>query len=831
MKKVIGYIIIVLLFAGSIAGIYFGIKYNGVKNDKANIDAYKQQIEELTNNVKDLTSDIEDLESLVASQEEAITGLTGDKAELEATITSLNETISSLTAQVEEYQSQIETLNSTIASKDELLEEYSSTIANLQSQIESLNATISNLNNMITYYEELIASYDFAGKSIITFKVKDNVYDVIVAESDETFHYDVTDPSLIGYTFTGWSSDNETTIDLQSTTFPQDTTLYALFEEKAETFTVNSSATIRTTDHTSTPLNFNTYIDITGSTVNNVELLTYASPALLDITEPLSDFTTVKDSSIEIVIPMSFISENYPDLVPSIESDTYFKAVYSCFGDEFILTDFDWYIKFNHAEYEYNYSSEITSSEEVKYITSLNSKVYNLTKTDMFSRDEYVVTLSENEDGIVLTCEDQELSYTKSTSNMYFVNETIDDTLIQFTFGINEDYTISIIWVNNTISGGDISVTEKEESEEPTDPENPEEPEFAVLEGYTFSGDRLVSYTGTETDIVIPSSYSISVTENVELTFNDQFELLDYALDLMDIAYPFPLTVTDSNNQEHVFNSDLEILDNSNVVYPIKTIGVKIAFIEGDDYQVTIIADYAFENCNNLTAITIPDSVTTIGNRIFDGCSSLTSITIGNGVTSINKSAFQGCYSITSIEVDQANTQYISEDGVLFNKDKTILVKYPGGNTRTSYQIPDSVTTIEDYAFEACNNLTSITFGDNSLLTSIGYWAFNSCKNLTSIILPDELTTIESRAFRWCSSLTSIVIPSKVESIGSFAFENCDSLTEITLLPTVPPPISSNILPTIITSIYVPNDSVESYKTAWSRYAIIIKSIDELEVA
>ena len=822
MKKVIGYIMIVLLFAGSIAGIYFGIKYNGVKNDKANIDAYKQQIEELTNNVKDLTSDIEDLESLVASQEETITGLTGEKSELEATITSLNETISSLTAQVEEYQSQIETLNSTIASKDELLEEYSSTIANLQSQIESLNATITSLNNMITYYEELIASYDFAGKSIITFKVKDNVYDVIVAESDETFHYDVTDPSLIGYTFTGWSSDNETTIDLQNTTFSQDTTLYALFEEKTETYTVNSSATIRTTEHTATIVDFNSYINVTGSTANNVELLSYTLSNLLDITEPLSDFTTVKDSSIEIVIPMSFISENYPDLLPSIESDTYFKAVYSFFGDEFILTDFDWYIKFNHAEYEYNYSSEITSSEEVKYITSLNSKVYNLTKTDMFSRDEYVVILSENEDGIVLTCEDQELSYTKSTSNMYFVNETIDDTLIQFTFGINEDYTISILWFYD-IAGGNISVTESTGELE--------EPEAKVLEGYTFSGNTLTSYTGSETDIVIPSSYSISVTENVELTFNDQFELLDYVMELMNTSYPFPLTVTDSANQEYVFNSDLEILDNSNVVYPVKMNGEKIAYIEGDSYQVTMIGDNAFSDCNSLISITIPDSITSIGYGIFDGCSSLISVTIGEGVTSINNHAFSGCYSLTSIDVDQANTKYISEDGVLFSNDKTILVKYPGGNTRALYQIPDSVTTIADYAFEVCKNLISITFGDNSQLTSIGYWAFNSCQNLTSITLPDELTTIENRAFRWCSSLTSIVIPSKVESIDDYAFESCKGLTEITSLSTTPPTISSNILPSNVTSIYVPNESVEAYKTAWSDYADLIMSIDELEVA
>ena len=801
MKKVIGYIMIVLLFAGSIAGIYFGIKYNSVKNDKANIDAYKQQIEELTNNVKDLTSDIEDLESLVASQEETITGLTGDKSELEATITSLNETISSLTVQVEEYQSQIETLNSTIASKDELLEEYSSTIANLQSQIESLNATITSLNNMITYYEELIASYDFAGKSIITFKVKDNVYDVIVAESDETFHYDVTDPSLIGYTFTGWSSDNETTIDLQNTTFPQDTTLYALFEEKTETYTVNSSATIRTTDHTSTPLAFNSYIDITGSTVNNVELLTYASPNLLDITEPLTNFTTVKDSSIEIVIPMSFISENYPDLLPSIESDTYFKAVYSYFGDEFILTDFDWYIKFNHAEYEYNYSSEITSSEEVKYITSLNSKVYNLTKTDMFSRDEYVVTLSENEDGIVLTYEDQELSYTKSTSNMYFVNETIDDTLIQFTFGINEDYTISILWLNNIIDGGNISVTESTgESEEP------EEPSYITnVTDYEFDGETITAYNGDDENISIPTSYSIIDVISEEETFTDQDLLIEF---LFANIIDYPIEIIDSNDNAYTIFSEFEVIENADIIYPARMTVNKNVYGEGNDFQVEKIGIGAFKD-KVLKGVIIPDSIIEIGIGAFEDCDSLVEINISANVTKIDNFAFRFCDNLVTINIDENNPNYTSIDGVLFTKDVTKLIQYPSGKSEKYYMVPEGVT-------------------------EVGATAFSFCDTIEHIELPSGLKILRTLAFYRLTNLKSITIPASVENIEAQAFSSVSSLEYIIFEKATPfdCDYGSNIFMDCNgADIYVPSSAVDDYKSALTSYAERIKPIDELEVA
>ena len=193
--------------------------------------------------------------------------------------------------------------------------------------------------------------------------------------------------------------------------------------------------------------------------------------------------------------------------------------------------------------------------------------------------------------------------------------------------------------------------------------------------------------------------------------------------------------------------------------------------------SVTSIGSYAFEVCTSLTSVTIPDSVTSIENMAFHYCTSLASVTIGNSVTSIGHMVFDYCNSLTEIKVAKDNKNYGSEEGVLFNKDKTEIIKYPEGKTDNSYTIPNSVTSIEDYAFYYCKSLTSIEIPDS--VTSIGAGAFYNCKSLTSIEIPDSVTSIEWDAFRACTSLTSIVIPDSVTSIGESAFESCTSLASI----------------------------------------------------
>ena len=183
-------------------------------------------------------------------------------------------------------------------------------------------------------------------------------------------------------------------------------------------------------------------------------------------------------------------------------------------------------------------------------------------------------------------------------------------------------------------------------------------------------------------------------------------------------------------------------------------------------------------------AITIPSKiggkpVISIGAGAFDDCTGLTSITIPNSVTSIGVRAFDGCSGLTSINVARGNNYYSDNNGVLFNKKKTELIRYPEGKSQTSYTIPNSVTSIGDYAFEGCGGLTSITIPDS--ITSIGYWAFHGCGGLTSITIPNSVTSIGELAFLGCTGLTSITLGNSVKSIGEGAFLGCTGLTSITI--------------------------------------------------
>ena len=194
--------------------------------------------------------------------------------------------------------------------------------------------------------------------------------------------------------------------------------------------------------------------------------------------------------------------------------------------------------------------------------------------------------------------------------------------------------------------------------------------------------------------------------------------------------------------------------------------------------SVTSIGSCVFYGCSSLTNIAIPDRVTSIGERAFGDCSSLTSITIPESVTSIGKQAFEGCSSLTNINVSDNNKNYSSIDGVLFNKDKTEIIKHPEGKESKSYKIPNSVTSIGYVAFLKCSSLTNITIPDG--VTSIGDCAFGHCSSLTNITILDGVTSIGNWAFSDCSSLTSITIPESVTSIGNYAFASCSSLTNIT---------------------------------------------------
>lgn len=164
---------------------------------------------------------------------------------------------------------------------------------------------------------------------------------------------------------------------------------------------------------------------------------------------------------------------------------------------------------------------------------------------------------------------------------------------------------------------------------------------------------------------------------------------------------------------------------------------------------VTSIGKDAFWGCDALKSITIPDSVISIGDKVFAGCTTLENITIPNGVINIENYAFAGCNSLQSINVSEGNSNYLSCGGVLFDKSKSVLIKYPEGEKDTSYIIPDGVTSIGDFAFMYCISLKSITIPENVTsdevtvtvkvnLIAMKMWALKYSRHI-KVIFPQSL--------------------------------------------------------------------------------------------
>ena len=167
--------------------------------------------------------------------------------------------------------------------------------------------------------------------------------------------------------------------------------------------------------------------------------------------------------------------------------------------------------------------------------------------------------------------------------------------------------------------------------------------------------------------------------------------------------------------------------------------------------------------------IKFDSEVTKIGYNAFYNCSSLKSVTIPDSVTTIEGYAFLYCSSLNKF-----NSKYASEDGRCLIIDGTLHSFAPAG--LSEYTIPSGITTIGIGAFHS-SNLTSVTIPDS--VTTIGNFAFYNCRSLTSIDIPNRVTTIGVSAFDNCSSLTSVTISNSVREIRSCAFYKCSSLTSV----------------------------------------------------
>ena len=191
----------------------------------------------------------------------------------------------------------------------------------------------------------------------------------------------------------------------------------------------------------------------------------------------------------------------------------------------------------------------------------------------------------------------------------------------------------------------------------------------------------------------------------------------------------------------------------------------------------------------------------------FKNCTGLTSVILPNTLKKFETGVFWGCESLISITIHPDNANFSSENGVLFNKDKTELIFFPQGR-KGEYVIPESVVKIGEAAFCGCYGLTSIIIPDT--VVKINREAFSYCTGLTSIIIPNSVTEIDDSVFYKCEGLTSVVIPNSVMKIGVCAFSGCSDLTSITIPDSVTEIGYGAFYECIsLTSITIPNSVTE----------------------
>lgn len=193
------------------------------------------------------------------------------------------------------------------------------------------------------------------------------------------------------------------------------------------------------------------------------------------------------------------------------------------------------------------------------------------------------------------------------------------------------------------------------------------------------------------------------------------------------------------------------------------------------------IGDGAFYYCENITDLVIPDSVVNIGGCAFSDCSKLKNIHFGSGIENIGYEIFSGCYSLEKISVSEGNKVLSVDNGVLFNKEKTELIKYPVKKTDSSYAVPSSVKTINTSAFSSVENIEKLTLPEG--LETIEDEAFSGLTALKEIRLPDSLVNF-GHNFGGCSALEKVYIGKNVEYTEEYSsFRECCNLKTFEVNP------------------------------------------------
>ena len=239
--------------------------------------------------------------------------------------------------------------------------------------------------------------------------------------------------------------------------------------------------------------------------------------------------------------------------------------------------------------------------------------------------------------------------------------------------------------------------------------------------GFMMDGDKLVKYTGTATSVSVPNGVKTIGAE--------------------------------------------AFADNTSLSYV--TLPAGLLYIENG----------AFSGCRYLNRVIVPDGVRSIGNGAFADCENLSSVTLPASLTQMGTSVFAGCDDLKTIGIDKKNPNFVCEDGVLYNDDKTVIYQVLAGRDKKNYTMPNSVEEIKKYAFWGCENLESV--GISGHVKRIDDYAFSNAAGLKSVTIPFSVRSIGTKAFEDCRNLVDATIPVSVTSIDPTAFDGCYRLNII----------------------------------------------------
>lgn len=351
-------------------------------------------------------------------------------------------------------------------------------------------------------------------------------------------------------------------------------------------------------------------------------------------------------------------------------------------------------------------------------------------------------------------------------------------------------------------------------------------PEYMSAKNFTFDGNACTGYVGDNTlpEIIIPKSYStVSTVETVVGA-----KVLDKENLSMSIYDFQSVTFSDGGTNTQTYTSTSQ-LQNLSTDFP------------NDCYLVSMqVSDpFSFDFLQMASDMQMLQFPININGQSFDDGMTAFDYIIENNITDVN---FGGDVEVTKV-VDGNDYQVTSVSGsnngsgfknyqnriILLSNITTIGDwAFQDCTNLTSIEIPNSVTNMGVQVFLRCSNLTNVILPEG--ITEITIGEFFYCKSLTSINIPSSITKINNTAFQTCSSLESITIPEGVTSIGIRAFNGCSSLTTMRIKATTPPTLSNtNAISTATTQIQVPMASVDAYKAAtnWSNFADIIVGYTE----